>query len=127
MIRAAAEPLAAEVIRLTEELDIARLKYEQNDGMDGAVVHAIRQMLYDQGIPKASFIDDHVGNALMDRISYRAERDAAVAANAALMVRMGEARETLNLGVALVDQDNMENLAGWDAFNVAARAWLAGE
>ena len=52
---------------LTAELDRARDKYEANDSMDGAVVHAIRRLLNEANVPLAAFIDDHVVNAIIQR------------------------------------------------------------
>ena len=42
-------------------------KYEENDGMDGAIVHAIRNLLTSQNVPIASYIDNHVANAIIQR------------------------------------------------------------
>jgi hypothetical protein len=52
---------------LTVELDRARDKYEAKDGMDGAVVYAIRRLLNEANVPLAAFIDDHVLNAIIQR------------------------------------------------------------
>jgi hypothetical protein len=52
---------------LTAELDRARDKYEAKDGMDGAVVYAIRRLLNEANVPLAAFIDDHVRNAIIQR------------------------------------------------------------
>ena len=55
-----------------EELSVEALKaklekYEERDGMDGAIVHTIREMLYAQNVPRAAYIDDHVANAIVQR------------------------------------------------------------
>lgn len=42
-------------------------QYELNDGMQGAVVSAIRDILNEQDVPKAAYIDDHVANAIVQR------------------------------------------------------------
>jgi len=52
---------------LTAELDRVRDKYEGKDGMDGAVVYAIRRLLNEANVPLAAFIDDHVLNAIIQR------------------------------------------------------------
>ena len=52
---------------LTAELDRVRDKYEAKDGMDGAVVYAIRRLLNEANVPLAAFIDDHVVNAIIQR------------------------------------------------------------
>lgn len=52
--------------RLTQ-LEAKLEKYEEHDGMDGAIVHAIREMLYSQNVPRAAYIDDHVANAIVQR------------------------------------------------------------
>lgn len=49
------------------ELEAKVAAYEQRDGMDGAVVSAVRDLLNHHNVPKAAFIDDHVGNAIMQR------------------------------------------------------------
>lgn len=41
--------------------------YGLKDGMDGAVVDVIRNILHFQGVPHAAFIDDHVANAIVQR------------------------------------------------------------
>lgn len=50
-----------------EELKSKLDKYEERDGMDGAIVHTIREMLNSQNVPRAAYIDDHVANAIVQR------------------------------------------------------------
>lgn len=50
-----------------KELENKLEQYERHDGMEGAIVHAIRELLYSQNVPKASYIDDHVANAIIQR------------------------------------------------------------
>lgn len=56
------------------------IDYEQKDGMDGAVVDAIREILNSQNVPKAAFIDDHVANAIVQRNVAEARLAKAVGA-----------------------------------------------
>ncbi len=128
-----------EVLRLTAERDAAVDKYEAADGMDGAVTCAIREMLNTQDVPKAAFIDDHVGNALIQRLQYRAEVISLTAAHATLTVRVKEARKALE---GLRDAVTAEDKFGDRALTITgstanlkwlldadcdARAWLAGK
>ncbi len=58
------------VFDLTRKLEAAEAKvhsYELKDGMDGAVVDMIRNILNTQKVPQAAFIDDHVANAIVQR------------------------------------------------------------
>jgi len=59
----------------TAEAKIAA--WEDNDGMDGAVVCLIRKLLDDCEVPKAAFIDDHVINAIVQRNDAIAAKEAA--------------------------------------------------
>lgn len=71
--------------RLADMAEAAEAKiaqYETEDGMKGAIVHAIRLLLNSCNVPSATFIDDHVGNAI-------AQRDAAEAKIAALVNDVG--------------------------------------
>ena len=63
-----------------EELEAKIRTYEQRDGMDGAVVSAIRDLLNHHNVPKAAFIDDHVGNAIWQRNVAKAKLAKAVKA-----------------------------------------------
>jgi len=72
--------LTADNEALRKERDEAIAKRESADGMDGAVVHAIREVLYAGEVPAAPFIDDHVGNAIVQRNQARARVTALEAA-----------------------------------------------
>lgn len=48
-------------------------EYEKFDGMDGAVVHAIREVLNAHNVPVSAFVDDHVMNAIYQRDAFEAE------------------------------------------------------
>lgn len=50
-----------------KELEAKIEHYETYDGMEGAVVQAIRELLYENDVPTAAFIDDHVANAIIQR------------------------------------------------------------
>lgn len=63
----------AEIARLKHKID----KWELSDGMDGAVVDAIRQVLNVNKVPGAAFIDDHVGNAIVQRNQCEARAETA--------------------------------------------------
>ena len=83
---AAARTLLPEAIKEIEELrsraeaaEAKVAKYEQRDGMDGAVVYAIRELLNAQNVPHASFIDDHVANAIRQRNAAEAKANIMVA------------------------------------------------
>ncbi len=52
---------------LVYERDSAIEKYHENDGLEGAVSAAIRDLLNSQNVPVAAFIDDHVANAIVQR------------------------------------------------------------
>jgi len=52
--------------------DLARLTAERDDARGGLVLSnsahaAVRRLLEEQGVPAAPFIDDHVGNAIVQR------------------------------------------------------------
>ena len=70
-----ARAVIAEIVRLRAERDTAVERYHACDGMDGAVTHAIRELLKATNVPFATFIDDHVGNAIAQRDAAEAERD----------------------------------------------------
>jgi hypothetical protein len=74
---------------LTAELDRARDKSEAKDGMDGAVVYAIRRLLNEANVPLAAFIDDHVLNAII-------QRNVAEADNARLRAELTKAADSLD-------------------------------
>lgn len=48
---------AAATIR---ELEAGRIKWEAGDGLDGSVIHAVREVLNRANVPTMAFIDDHV-------------------------------------------------------------------
>lgn len=59
---------AANIIDIiVAERDHALDAYHTNDGMDGAVSQAIRDLLNINKVPLAAFIDDHVANAIVQR------------------------------------------------------------
>ena len=62
----------ADLLDRLEAAESKAQRFENADGMDGAVVHQIRELLKFHNVPAATWIDDHVGNAI-------AERDAAQA------------------------------------------------
>lgn len=86
------------ITALQAERDAALSKvdfYEQKDGMGGAVVHAIREILNAHNVPKAAFIDDHVANALVQRDAWKARAEAAEARVAELeAIRASDAQFT---------------------------------
>ena len=61
---------------LAYERDSAIEKYHENDGMEGAVSASIRDLLNSQDVPLASFIDDHVANAIVQRNILKQKLDA---------------------------------------------------
>lgn len=63
-----------------EELKSKLDKYEECDGMDGAIVHTIREMLNSQNVPRAAYIDDHVANAIVQRNIASDKLDKAIKA-----------------------------------------------
>jgi len=63
---------ATQLAEITRQRDKIRAKWEAADGMDGAVVHAIRDMLNAADVPARPFIDDHVAMAIAQRDEARA-------------------------------------------------------
>lgn len=61
------------IAAMRAERDEALAKWEKADGMDGAVVDAIRQLLHAQNVPLSAFIDDHVANAIRQRNDAQAQ------------------------------------------------------
>lgn len=62
--------LSEDFVAVVNEKAVAEAKvrmYEDRDGLDGAVVDAIRTLLKEQNVPFATFIDDHVANAICQR------------------------------------------------------------
>lgn len=77
-----AEPMMALALGAAESAaEVAEAKvrsYELNDGMNGAVVDAIRRLLNAHNVPQAAFIDDHVANAIIQRNMAEAKLAKAV-------------------------------------------------
>lgn len=90
--RAAHAAKDAEIARLTAEKDAAEFAARNSKSLDGDALHAVRALLDSAGVPKAAFIDDHVGNAIAQRDAERSahaetkrERDDAMKALDALL------------------------------------------
>jgi hypothetical protein len=88
---------------LTAELDRVRDKYEAKDGMDGAVVYAIRRLLNEANVPLAAFIDDHVLNAIIQRNVAEAETRMTMAELADWTARAEAAEKELQEMQAHID------------------------
>jgi hypothetical protein len=56
--------------------EIERLTVQQTETLSDDAVVAIRELLAAHDVPLAAFIDDHVGNAIVQRNEARQERDA---------------------------------------------------
>lgn len=58
------------------ELECAQFALRNGKSLAEDSIHAIREMLNAYNVPKAAFIDDHVGNAIAQRDELRAQIDA---------------------------------------------------
>lgn len=78
--------LVAEIVKANSEAtanqeQLAALKASRSHSdLSAAAIHAIRELLYAQGVPVAAFIDDHVGNAIAQRNMARMEIDNLIQA-----------------------------------------------
>ncbi len=95
------------------ELEDRRTKWENNDGMGGAVVVAIRNLLYEHKVPVSAYIDDHVRNALfaLTKAEARvAELEEALAENARAAIDRGMALAAAEARVA----ELLAEIRRWD-------------
>jgi DNA repair exonuclease SbcCD ATPase subunit len=62
-----------DVVEQISKLENKLQQYEEKDGMEGAVVGFIRELLNRHNVPKAAFIDAHVANVIVQRNNAEAE------------------------------------------------------
>ena len=55
----------AQIERL--ETEVTCLKLDKDENLPAAAIAAVREMLVEQGVPGAAFIDDHVANVIVQR------------------------------------------------------------
>lgn len=70
---------ASALTALQAERDAAQFAARNGRSLSEDSIHAIRELLNKAGVPKAPWVDDHVGNAIVQRNEAVAAREAAEA------------------------------------------------
>lgn len=102
-----ASPLDRQAAATIRELEAGRAKWESGDGLDGSVVHAVREVLNRANVPTMAFIDDHVALLVQQRDA--AETKLKIATEA-----LESAKETLLIEIeALSESEHSDANDSW--------------
>lgn len=117
------------------ERDEAIAKWHAADGMEGAVSHAIRELMNHHNVPLSAFIDDHVANAIRQRndaeASLAAAREALTPSGDTKAAYMGEFYITVDSMNEEGEDESQHVSVPWTTIkeimaSISARAALAG-
>src|SRR5690606_25340119 len=86
----ALEALQREIAELREQVEVANFAARNGESLASDAIHEIRELIKAHDVPVATFIDDHVRNAIVQR---NQERDRAEAAEA----RVAELEKALEI------------------------------
>lgn len=98
--------------------DAAQFAARNGDSLSRDAIHAVREMLKGAGVPTAAFIDDHVGNAIVQRDQERTRAEAAEARVAELEKALGR----LLASPALADENHSDPEWGCEETAIAVTA-----